>query len=327
MTDTDTTYGRAERIAESVRTQLSEAEGSRRSFLMRSAAAGGALLALGGGTAVAQDEDEPMDGEDSSTAAFADEPGTDVDVLNYALTLENLEDAFYSEALDEFDEDDFVESDALEEFEEEIRVEAYEYVATVSEHESDHVDVLTQVVELLGGEPSPAMEYDFGIESVADVLELAAVFENAGVAAYAGAAPYIESPDLVSAAVSIHSVEARHAAVFNRLTGESPFPEAFDPAMSQGEVADAVDDFIVGPLDEEEEEEDEEEEEEEDQEEEEEIPEDEEEEEETPPDGNETETPPDETETPPGGNETETPPGGNETETPPGGNETPPSED
>ncbi|MFW5938524.1 MAG: ferritin-like domain-containing protein, partial [Halanaeroarchaeum sp.] len=222
MTDTDTTYERAERIAESIRTQISDAEGSRRSFLTRSAAAGGALLALGGGTAVAQDDDEEEEEseEDSETGAFADEPGTDVDVLNYALTLENLEDAFYVEALDEFDEEDFVESDALEEYEEEERSEVYEYVETVSAHESAHVDILTQVVEILGGEASPPMEYDFGIETVGDVLELAGVFENVGVAAYAGAAPYIESPDLLSAALSIHSVEARHAAAFNRINGE-----------------------------------------------------------------------------------------------------------
>jgi len=83
---------RAERIADSIRSQITDEEGSRRSFLAKSAVAGGALLALGGGTAVAQDEEEEEEVEEEMTP-FADR-GTDVDVLNYALTLENLEDAF-----------------------------------------------------------------------------------------------------------------------------------------------------------------------------------------------------------------------------------------
>ena len=226
----DTTQERAERIADSIRSQITDDEDSRRGFLAKSAVAGGALLALGGGTAVAQDEEEEEEAEEEPEMAPFTDRGTDVDVLNYALTLENLEDAFYREALDEFDEEDFVESDALAEFDEEARYEVYDAVVVAGEHESTHVDVLTQVVQLLGGDPAMEMEYDFGFESVGDVLELAQVVENTGVAAYAGAAPYIESPDLVSAAVSIHSVEARHAAVFNRVNGDSPFPDAFDAA-------------------------------------------------------------------------------------------------
>ena len=273
----DTKQARAERIADSIRSQITDNEDSRRSFLAKSAVAGGALLALGGGTAVAQDEEEEEEAEEEM-ASFTDR-GTDVDVLNYALTLENLEDAFYRESLEMFDEQDFVDSDALAEYDEEYRSEVYDLVVLAGEHEATHVDVLTQVVELLGGDPAMEMEYDFGIESVDDVLAIAQTVENIGVAAYAGAAPYIESPDLVSAAVSIHSVEARHAAVFNRINGDLPYPDAFDPAMTQQEVLDAADGFIVGPADEddedEEDEEDEDEEEEENGEEEDEVPEDE----------------------------------------------------
>jgi hypothetical protein len=77
------------------------------------------------------------------------------------------------------------------------------------------------------------------------MLALGQVFENTGVAAYAGAAPFIESPDLLSAALSIHSVESRHAAFLNQLNGESPAPDAFDSALSQKEVLEAVSPFIV----------------------------------------------------------------------------------
>jgi len=55
----------------------------------------------------------------------------------------------------------------------------------------------------------------------------------------------VESPDLLGVALSIHSVEARHAALLNSLNGDSPFPDAFDSAASQEEVLSAVSGFIA----------------------------------------------------------------------------------
>ncbi|WP_123536892.1 ferritin-like domain-containing protein [Halosimplex salinum] len=249
MTDSDDPHPIAERIARSVTRAPEEGSSSRRGFLARSALAGGALLALGGGTgaALAQEGDDDDDGmtADEMTAAFDDVDGTDIDVLNYALTLEHLEDAFYQEGMDMFDESDFVDAESLSSYSEEYRREVYAYVQSIGEHEAAHVDVLTQAVELLGGEPEQAATYDFGVESVDDFLALGAVLENTGVAAYAGAAPFVESPDLLGAALSIHSVEARHAAVLNEVTGEPPAPDAFDAAASQADVLEAVGPFIA----------------------------------------------------------------------------------
>ena len=166
-------------------------------------------------------------------------------MLNYALSLEHLESAFYEEGLDTFDEDDFLDAEALEAFSEDDREQLYSYVGTLADHEAQHVSVLTQAIELLGGDPVAAAEYEFDFEEVGEFLSLAAVLENTGVAAYAGAAPFVESPDLLGAALSIHSVEARHAAVMNAYTGTSPFPDAFDEASSQSDVLDAVSQFIV----------------------------------------------------------------------------------
>ncbi|WP_144904576.1 ferritin-like domain-containing protein [Halobellus captivus] len=225
-------------------------DGSRRSFLGRSALVGGALVALGGatGSVFGQQEDDETDEADDApmeaTAAFDDVDGTDIDVLNYALSLEHLENAFYREALESFDEEDFVDAELLSEYDETLRTEILEHVETIAEHEATHVEVLTQAIELLGGTPAEEAAYDFGVETVDEFLELAQVLENTGVAAYQGAAPFVESPDLLSTALSIHSVEARHAALLNELTGESPFPDAFDSAQSQSEVLDAVEDLI-----------------------------------------------------------------------------------
>jgi hypothetical protein len=242
MDDTTDTHPLAERIATSI-SERADGKSSRRTFLNRSAVAGGTLLALTGGTAAAQ---ETADEAEPPTGTFDDVSGTDTDVLNYALTLEHLENAFYATGLEMFSESDFVAAESLEQYPSEYISDLYHYVETIGSHETEHVDVLTQSVELLGGEPATAGSYEFGFETVDEFLPIGQALENTGVAAYAGAAPYIESPDLLSAALSIHSVEARHAAVLNEVTDTSPAPNAFDPAQSQSDVLDIASQFIVG---------------------------------------------------------------------------------
>ncbi len=78
------------------------------------------------------------------------------------------------------------------------------------------------------------------------MLELAAVVENLGAAAYLGKAPEITNPDVLAAALAIHSVEARHAAALNRLLGKSPTPNgAFAQPATEKQVLAAVQPFIV----------------------------------------------------------------------------------
>lgn len=209
--------------------------GSRRRFLSRSAIAGGALLTLGSGVGLSMAQEDDGDSEQ----------GTDVDVLNYALTLEHLENAFYREALDTFDASDFAESDATPVSDEEEADALYANLQTIGDHEAAHVDVLTQTVEELGGTPVEEAEYDFGLDDVSAFLSLASTLENTGVAAYAGAAPAIESPELLQTALGVHSVEARHAAVVAAAGGSDPYPNVVDEPASQSEVLEAVGPLIV----------------------------------------------------------------------------------
>lgn len=254
MTEPDDTTDRAARIATSIReSQANEQDGSqesRRKFLTKSALASGALLALGGGTgfAMASGQDDGSLTNDEMMAMFDDVEGTDIDVLNYALTLEHLEDAFYRIHIEQFSEDDFMQADALSNLSEEQRRHAWESVQVIGEHESTHVEVLTKAVSLLGGDPVGEASYEFGVESVGDFINLGAVLENTGVSAYAGAGPFIQSPDLLGSALAIHSVEARHAAVLNALNGESPYPDAFDAPASQSDVLEAAGQFITGSM-------------------------------------------------------------------------------
>ncbi|SHG58340.1 ferritin-like domain-containing protein [Halobaculum gomorrense] len=218
--------------------------GSRRRFLSRSAIAGSVLLALGGGAGLllAQEDD---DAEAQEGPLFDDEEGTDVDVLNYALTLKHLENAFYRTGLETFDPADFVESKATIVSTEADAAVLYENLETIGEHEVAHVDLLRRAVELLGGTPVEEAKYDFRLEDVAGFMSLASTLENTGVAAYAGAAPAVESPDLLRTALGVHSVEARHAAVVTAAGNSDPYPDAIDAPAARPDVLAAVDPLIV----------------------------------------------------------------------------------
>jgi methylphosphotriester-DNA--protein-cysteine methyltransferase len=195
----------------------------------------------------------------SDTSGMMDQPETtskpvarkeaddtnDVDVLNYALTLEHLENAFYRDGLDEFADDELIEADVLSPFSESLRIKVPGHLATVGDHEAAHVTALADVVEQLGGTPVEEAEYDFGYETPSEFLGVAKALENTGVAAYAGAAPTVENDDIFAAAIGIHSVEARHAAFLNELSVSSPFPAGVDESLSMAEVREIAGQFIV----------------------------------------------------------------------------------
>ncbi len=196
---------------------------SRRGLLVGSAKlAGGGLLAFGGGLGTGR-------------FALAQALEDNVDVLNYALTLERLEAAFYNVGLDTFSQGDF---DA----------EIFNNIVIIRDHEMQHVATLSETVTMLGGSPVEEQEYDFG-DAFADpaaFLETGAVLENTGVQAYDGAAQFLTDPDLLTAAGGIVAVEARHAAYLNELNDLSPFPDAVETPLPPDDVRAAIAPFIEG---------------------------------------------------------------------------------
>jgi hypothetical protein len=162
--------------------------------------------------------------------ALAQDSNGDIDILNFALTLEYLEAAFYEGAAD-------VKG---------LSSEVATYVKTFGEEEQQHVEALTATIKDLGGTPVKAPVVDFGdaFSSADAFTTLAITFEDTGVSAYNGAAPMIESTDVLAAAGGIVQVEARHAAAIRFAAGEDPAPEAFDPSLTEDEVLKAVQPFV-----------------------------------------------------------------------------------
>lgn len=163
--------------------------------------------------------------------AFAQGEMGDIDILNFALTLEYLESAFYEQAKAEGKYD----------------AETTELVDLVAKDEAEHVSALKATISDLGGTPVEAPGVDFGqaFANQGSFLELAQTFEDTGVSAYNGAGPALKSKELLATAGSIVQIEARHAAAIRLLNGETPAPESFDPTLDMQQVLKAVDPFVV----------------------------------------------------------------------------------
>ncbi|RNJ26065.1 ferritin-like domain-containing protein [Halosegnis longus] len=231
-------------------------DSTRRAFLGTTATLGTLALAgcssndEPGATATDAPTDTPtMTDEPTDTPTPEPMAAPDVPLLNYALTLEHLENAFYREGLETFSDDELMNADALSNFGQEIRMEVPEYLATAGAHEAAHVTALSDTIEQLNGTPVSEGEYDFGYETPTEFLGVAQALENTGVAAYAGAAPQVVNNDVLAAAAGIHSVEARHAGFLNLVNGDMPFPNAVDEAQSISEVLDIASQFITSEVD------------------------------------------------------------------------------
>ena len=166
----------------------------------------------------------------SAAPASAATGRRDLAILNYALTLEYLQDAFYSEV-------DRIGA---------LSGKLAEQARVVGAHERAHVQALR---EALGSHAVKRARFDFrgATEDPERFRRTAVAFEDLAVAAYKGQAPLIEDRAYLVPALAIHSVEARHAAWIRRLAGIAPAAVAFDEPRSRRSTLEIVDDtrFVV----------------------------------------------------------------------------------
>jgi hypothetical protein len=185
---------------------------SRAGFLRKAALSGGAVV--GGGALL---------GALPELALAKPSKKQDVAILNYALTLEYLEAAFYTEAVNK----------------NQLAATTDAAAKVIGKHERAHVKFLKAA---LGSKAVKKPNFDFKgtTEDNDKFIATAIALEDTGVAAYAGQGPRLSQVPLVKAALSIHSVEARHAAAVRTLTGKPFAPVAFDKPKSMKQVLKIV---------------------------------------------------------------------------------------
>jgi hypothetical protein len=155
---------------------------------------------------------------------------SDQQIVNYALTLEYLEATFYDE----------VTRSGL------FSGQKADYFKSFGQEEQTHAAALKALAHKLGHAVSKP-SFRFGpMDDARKVLALTAKLENIGASAYLGAAPLIHSQEILASALTIHTVEARHAAVLNTLAGKSATPTgAFAVPRGMAKVLKLVKPFIV----------------------------------------------------------------------------------
>jgi len=162
---------------------------------------------------------------------------TDPQILNFALTLEYLESAFYNQTLAKFSPAHF----AAAGYPSWVRGRFEQ----ISDHESTHVKFLSTALITSGADDVKPCEYNFSIPNLKSAMQLAAILEAVGSTAYTGAILSISSKDYAQAAASILGVEARHAGWINAAVRHgSPWDSAFQTALDPGQVFTLASEFI-----------------------------------------------------------------------------------
>jgi rubrerythrin len=154
----------------------------------------------------------------------------DVGIAKYALTLEYLEADFYKQAA----------ASGM------LKGQALELGKKFGEQEQEHVDALEAMLKKLGQKLPAKPKGKFPLDSQDAILNLAATVENLGAAAYLGQADKIKDAEVLAAALSIHSVEARHAAALNQALGKPVTPDGgFAKPATADEVLKMVKPYIA----------------------------------------------------------------------------------
>jgi len=148
---------------------------------------------------------------------------TDIDILQFALTLEFLETAFYQQGFAKFAATDFTAAG--------LSTDDITNLQSIGSTEQVHVTTLLSAIAASGQAPAEPCTYNFGFTTAEAMVATASVLENIGVSAYLGAAPLVMSPSVLTVAAEIVTVEARHQTFIRTASKATAVPSAFDTPL------------------------------------------------------------------------------------------------
>jgi hypothetical protein len=161
----------------------------------------------------------------------------DVTVLQFALTLEHLENVFYKEALANFTQQMFLDAG--------FSATYYNNLQFIAADEEQHVLFLQTAIQAAGCAPVAACSYNFAFTDVASFITLSSVLEGVGTSAYLGAAGLITSKTILTAAGSILVTEALHTSMQRGAIGEVPMANPNGTPLDPMAVFTLAASFIV----------------------------------------------------------------------------------
>ncbi|KAG0694786.1 ferritin-like domain-containing protein [Suillus ampliporus] len=151
---------------------------------------------------------------------------TDIQILNFALTLEHLENAFYTQGLQKYTQQDFLDAD--------LPTWARGRWDQIAQHESTHVSFLESVI---GDQAVQPCTYSFPDTDPKSFVTTSYMFEMVGVSAYSGAAQFLSKSDYITSSAAILSVEANQAAWINSaVLKANPWGGAFGTPLDLNQV-------------------------------------------------------------------------------------------
>jgi hypothetical protein len=190
-------------------TAASVFRGSRASFLRRSLGAAAGMYALFAG------------GEAQAATANTN---NDIAILQFDLALEYLQSGLYTEA------------EQLGE----LKPTTLAWARVVGAHERAHVQAIKGLLGRRKIVPNPGFNYRNVTSDEEAFIKTAVAFEDLTAALLKWQAPRLDSRSIVAAAVTLHSVETRHAAWIRHIVGLRPATTAFDKPASQQKMAQLI---------------------------------------------------------------------------------------
>ncbi|KAJ9604070.1 hypothetical protein H2200_011593 [Cladophialophora chaetospira] len=161
----------------------------------------------------------------------------DITILQFALTLEHLENTFYKEAFSSFQQQDFLNAGFDEEF--------FVNLEFIAIDESAHVEFLIAAIESAGVAPVQPCQYNFPVTDVASFVTVSAILESIGTSAYLGAAPFVSSKEILTVAASIMATEGLHTSLQRSALGAVGAANPFQTSLDANSVFTLASQFIV----------------------------------------------------------------------------------